>query len=106
MFSLGLTFVNAQNKQKNKKQLEPISDKTLERAVIYEANIRQYSAEGTFDAFAKDIPKLKEMGVKRIDLVYGFGEQLQSERFKMIELFGKQVIPLVRELLKEDESVE
>jgi len=36
----------------------------IESAVIYEANIRQYSPEGTFNAFTKDIPKLKELGVK------------------------------------------
>jgi len=36
----------------------------VENAVIYEANIRQYSEEGTFKAFTSDIPKLKKMGVK------------------------------------------
>ena len=46
--------------------LAPISDKVLETAVIYEANIRQYSKEGTFKAFTKDIPGLKELGVKII----------------------------------------
>jgi glycosidase len=46
--------------------ISPITDEILESAVIYEANIRQYSAEGTFSAFAKDIPKLKELGVKII----------------------------------------
>src|SRR5680860_650044 len=43
-----------------------ISDDVLESAVIYEANIRQYSPEGTFNAFTKDIPKLKDLGVKII----------------------------------------
>jgi 1,4-alpha-glucan branching enzyme len=32
-------------------------------AVIYEVNIRQYSEEGTFEAFMPHIPRLKEMGV-------------------------------------------
>jgi glycosidase len=32
-------------------------------AVIYEVNIRQYSLEGTFTAFEKDIPRLKALGV-------------------------------------------
>ena len=32
-------------------------------ANIYEVNIRQYSPEGTFNAFRKDLPRLKEMGV-------------------------------------------
>lgn len=46
-----------------------VSDNVLESAVIYEANIRQYSPEGTFAAFTKDIPKLKELGVKIIWLM-------------------------------------
>ena len=33
-------------------------------ANIYEVNIRQYSEEGTFNAFREDLPRLKEMGVK------------------------------------------
>lgn len=33
-------------------------------ASIYEVNIRQYSEEGTFNAFREDLPRLKEMGVK------------------------------------------
>ncbi|MCB0374728.1 MAG: alpha-amylase [Sinomicrobium sp.] len=40
-----------------------ISDDALETATIYEANIRQYSPEGTFNAFARDIPALKKLGV-------------------------------------------
>jgi glycosidase len=32
-------------------------------ANIYEVNIRQYTDEGTFNAFAKEIPRLKDMGV-------------------------------------------
>lgn len=31
---------------------------------IYEVNIRQYTAEGTFTAFAKHLPRLKDMGVE------------------------------------------
>ena len=30
---------------------------------IYEVNIRQYTPEGTFNAFAKHLPRLKDMGV-------------------------------------------
>ena len=33
-------------------------------ANIYEVNIRQYTKEGTFTAFAKHLPRLKNMGVK------------------------------------------
>ena len=51
------------------KEFKPISDEVLETAVIYEANIRQYSSEGTFEAFTKDIPQLKKLGVKIIWLM-------------------------------------
>lgn len=44
--------------------IAPFQDEMMENAVIYEANIRQYSPEGSFEAFTKDIPKLKKMGVK------------------------------------------
>ena len=33
-------------------------------ATIYEVNIRQYTPEGTFNAFAKHLPELKKLGVK------------------------------------------
>jgi len=33
-------------------------------ATIYEVNIRQYTPEGTFNAFSESLPRLKEMGVK------------------------------------------
>ncbi|MCX6172240.1 MAG: alpha-amylase family glycosyl hydrolase [Flavobacterium sp.] len=54
----------AQKKVSNSKSLPAVSDNMMENAVIYEANIRQYSSEGTFNAFAKDIPQLKKLGVK------------------------------------------
>jgi glycosidase len=47
----------------------PIQDEDLENAIIYEANIRQYSPEGSFNEFTKDIPQLKELGVKVIWLM-------------------------------------
>ena len=31
--------------------------------VLYEVNIRQYTAEGTFNAFREHLPRLQEMGV-------------------------------------------
>jgi alpha-amylase len=46
-----------------------VSGDMMENAVIYEANIRQYSKEGSFDAFTKDIPQLKQLGVKIIWLM-------------------------------------
>lgn len=34
-----------------------------EYASLYEVNIRQYTEEGTFEAFAKHLPRLRELGV-------------------------------------------
>jgi alpha-amylase len=33
---------------------------------VYEVNLRQYTKEGTFNAFAKELPRLKEMGVETL----------------------------------------
>jgi alpha-amylase len=33
---------------------------------IYEVNVRQYTPEGTFNAFAKHLDRLKEMGVQTL----------------------------------------
>jgi len=38
----------------------------MEQGNIYEVNIRQYTKEGTFKAFAKHIPRLHDMGVKTL----------------------------------------
>lgn len=53
-----------QIKQEDSKSIEPISDSSVESAVIYEVNVRQYSPTGTFTAFTQDIPKIKKLGVK------------------------------------------
>lgn len=50
--------------EKKKNDINPITAEMADNAVIYEANIRQYSAEGTFNALTSDIPKLKKMGIK------------------------------------------
>lgn len=46
-------------------------------ANIYEVNIRQYSEEGTFNAFREDLPRLQEMGVKILWLmpIHPIGEE-------------------------------
>ncbi|MEP7143471.1 MAG: alpha-amylase family glycosyl hydrolase, partial [Ferruginibacter sp.] len=33
---------------------------------VYEVNLRQYTQEGTFNAFKKELPRLKEMGVSTL----------------------------------------
>ncbi|HFX17903.1 MAG TPA: alpha-amlyase [Flavobacteriales bacterium] len=55
--------------QTQKVQKPVASDSLYETAVIYEANIRQYSPKGDFNSFTKDIPKLKQLGVKIIWLM-------------------------------------
>lgn len=56
-------------KESTTEALKPITASDMETAIIYEANIRQYSPEGTFEAFTKDIPQLKALGVKIIWLM-------------------------------------
>ena len=46
-----------------------ISNEDLETAVIYKANVTEYSEAGTFNEFTKGIPKLKKLGVKVIWLM-------------------------------------
>jgi glycosidase len=70
---IGLLLLTCKNQtttvEPSELQYKPISDVVLETAVIYEANIRQYSESGTFTDFTKDIPNLKQLGVKVIWLM-------------------------------------
>lgn len=43
--------------------------KWIENAVLYEVNVRQYTQEGTFNAFASHLPALKDLGVDIIWLM-------------------------------------
>lgn len=50
------------------KEAEPMSNRVTppewaKNANIYEVNIRQYTPEGTFDAFREHLPRLKKMGI-------------------------------------------
>src|SRR5438270_12994282 len=38
----------------------------IDRTNIYEVNLRQYSAEGSFTAFAPALPRLKDMGIETL----------------------------------------
>jgi alpha-amylase len=72
-----LAFMSCKKEQKEEvkavqeevKEIEAVTPEMMETAVIYEANIRQYSPEGTFAEFTKDIPQLKQLGVKIIWLM-------------------------------------
>ncbi len=54
---------NKHNKQKEKEMSYLKHTDWSRNANIYEVNIRQYTPEGTFEAFSKHLPRLKEMGV-------------------------------------------
>ncbi|MEO2129379.1 MAG: alpha-amylase family glycosyl hydrolase [Christiangramia sp.] len=78
LLTSSILTVSCKNEQKDTKEetnemakdsLAPVSDEVMESAVIYEVNIRQYSPEGTFNAFTKDIPQLKDLGVKVVWLM-------------------------------------
>ena len=94
------------------KYLVPGMDKIgVERgwAPMTKGHFEQERESGSFyigspETVAKKMTRvIKDMGVQRFDLVYGFGPQLQSERFKTMELFGNKVIPLIKDLLEEGE---
>jgi glycosidase len=51
-----------------KKELKPFISEVLhpdwaKNAVLYEVNVRQYTPEGTFNAFTEHLPRLKALGV-------------------------------------------
>lgn len=59
---------------------------------------------GTPETVAQKIAKnMKDLGMKRFDLVYGTGGQFQSDREKTIRLYGEVVILRVKELLGDAE---
>ncbi len=51
-----------------KKELKPFTSKAIhpewsEKMIMYEVNVRQYTDEGTFTAFAGHLPRLKALGI-------------------------------------------
>ncbi len=68
-----LVITACTTKNSSKKEATDVKENrvtvNLETAIIYEANIRQYSPEGTFSQFTKDIPELKKLGVTIIWLM-------------------------------------
>jgi alpha-amylase len=70
IFAFAVAFTSCKTTVKEVINPTPtVSLEMMETAVIYEANIRQYSPEGTFNAFTKDIAGLKKLGVKIIWLM-------------------------------------
>lgn len=60
--------LNAQNKEKKITSPNVIDGHAawIMQGNIYEVNVRQYTPEGTFKAFAKSLPRLKKMGVQTL----------------------------------------
>ena len=54
-----------ETKKENKKMTFKKAD-WINNTDVYEVNLRQYSKEGTFNAFLKELPRLKEMGVSTL----------------------------------------
>jgi alpha-amylase len=88
IFLISLTFAmltscnNKAQTKTEKQEIDAITPELAENAVIYEANIRQYSPEGTFNAFTKDIPKLKKLGVKILWLMPIYEIGLKNRKAK------------------------
>lgn len=56
--------VACKHKPQAKREVSEVKNvEWVKNAVIYEVNIRQYTPEGTFKAFASHLPRLKAMGV-------------------------------------------
>ena len=64
-------------KNNNKVEINPTPPEWSYNATIYEANIRQFTPEGTFAAFEEHLPKIKEMGIEIIWLmpIHPIGEK-------------------------------
>ena len=65
-----LLLTGCQENTKNTKENNELTSTTevvhpdwVKDAVMYEVNIRQFSTEGTFNAFSSHLPRLKELGV-------------------------------------------
>ena len=61
LFIAGL--FSCQSSTKNEKQTAHVIPEWTKNSVLYEVNIRQYTPEGTFNAFVSQLPRLKELGV-------------------------------------------
>ncbi|MAL16202.1 MAG: alpha-amylase [Balneola sp.] len=74
----GLFFSACNQPEKKAQSVEGIQHvEWSQNANIYEVNIRQYSEEGTFNAFREDLPRLEAMGVKILWLmpIHPIGEE-------------------------------
>jgi len=77
LISIALIGCSSETPDHSPEVSEPTPPEWSVDANIYEVNIRQFSPEGTFEAFTEDIPRLKEMGVEILWLmpIHPIGEE-------------------------------
>jgi 1,4-alpha-glucan branching enzyme len=78
LFVLNLVFLTSCTEKKETQNLEKVKHPDWSKNLsIYEVNIRQYTPEGTFNAFAQHLPRLKELGTDIIWLmpIHPIGEK-------------------------------
>src|SRR5687768_10590391 len=64
---LGIISCNSNNTNESPQTMDnKASTNWIKTTNIYEVNVRQYTKEGTFNAFVPHLPRLKEMGVKTL----------------------------------------
>ncbi len=81
--------------------------RTANERLGYEHEIEHGSLYiGSPETVAQKIARsMKILGAERFDLVYGTGPLSASARLRNVELFGSQVIPRVRELLRDQSEI-
>ena len=65
IFASLLLFACATNEKITKTHMSMSMD-WIKQTNVYEVNLRQYTEEGTFNAFVKELPRLKDMGVETL----------------------------------------
>src|SRR5215213_7345894 len=69
IFASILLFACSNDPGKSIKKLpsmNSLSSDWMKTTNVYEVNVRQYTKEGTFNAFEKELPRLKDMGVETL----------------------------------------
>ncbi len=64
---ININNTNAQLKKTTKKMTNSFKKASwINNTDVYEVNLRQYSKDGTFNAFLQELPRLKQMGVSTL----------------------------------------
>src|SRR3954462_11284772 len=66
LFSIGETSSGQRTARTSPQALVDGHPAWIIQGNIYEVNVRQYTPEGTFKAFEKHLPRLKQMGVQTL----------------------------------------